>query len=135
MKTILLNNVSYKLVDSPNISADRIQATILKEDYSFEEIVENAKGNEEITVKEDDTTIGVYSGYTNFLAASLYEIKVGSVVSIELLNADMQSQINNMERVQESQGEAIEALDKKVDNAVNTLGDKAEAADILLGNE
>lgn len=134
MKTIILNNISYNLVDSPNVSADRIQATILKENHAVETIVEDAKGNEVITVKEDDEVVGVYNGYTDFMCAYLYNHDEDVVVSVEITNHDMQSQINIMHEEVVTNANAIENLDKKVDGAVETFGDKAQAADILLGN-
>ena len=124
MLTIKFNSFEYELFDRPNVSQTHIQASIKNNDYSVDDILADVKDFETITVKADDEVIGVYEGYTNFIALTV----LGEIISVEFTNVNLETQLNSL-------GEEVEALDHKVDDAVNTLGDKAEAADILLGNE
>ncbi len=130
MKTIIFKTEEYELASFEH-SASRLTATLEDNDYFVDEVIEEATGAETITVKEDGETIGVYSGYTKFLATSVHQDKR---ICVELINEDIQAQIDAISGEVQEQADAIDTLDKKVDNAVNTLGDKAEAADILLGN-
>ena len=131
MLTIKFNNTEYELFQRPNVSQTHIQASIKNNDYSVDDILADINDFETITVKADDEVIGVYEGYTNFIALSVFP----DVISVEFSNVNLEVQLNNLGETVDTQGSEIEALDKKVDDAVNTLGDKAEAADILLGNE
>lgn len=130
MKTIIFKTTEYELVSEINRTASCFQASIAKEGVSIDELLTELSDVETITVKEDGEVIGVYSGYSKFLAVTIHDD-----ISVELLNEDIQAQIDALSGEVQEQETAIENLDKKVDDAVNTLGDKAEAADILLGNE
>lgn len=109
MKTVAFNTIEYNLVDDVNVQPNCFQATILKESYSIEDIVSDATSNEQITIKEDDEVIGVYPGYHTLIAASYYKNNEDDVISIELLNNDMQSQINTIAEQITSIGEVQEA--------------------------
>ncbi len=122
MKTITLSNTVHKLVDYPNVSLDRLQATILKEEYTIEEIIDSAKNNEEITVKDGNVTVGVYNGYTDFINTTVYENNGETVVSLELANNDVKSQLKNvLQKVtaisdaQEAQSSMIDSLNKQAE--------------------
>ena len=131
MLTIKFNNTEYELFQRPNVSQTHFQASIKNNDYSVDDILADVNDFETITVKTDDEVIGVYEGYTNFIAFSVFP----DVISVEFSNVNLEVQLNNLGETVDTQGSEIEALDRKVDDAVNIFGDKAEAADILLGNE
>lgn len=132
MEIIIFNQKEYELYQKPNVSTTHFQASIKRNDYSIDDILEDISDFTIITVKEDEEVIGVYSGYTNFIALTVLN---NDVISVEFANVNFQAQLDSLGETVGKQEQEIENLDKKVDNAVNTLGDKAEAADILLGNE
>lgn len=124
MRTVKFNDISYSLVDHENIISLYFQATILKGDYTVDEIVEDALSAEEIKVYENDEQVAIYRGYDRLNAASMYDVSDGRVVSLELLNADYEQRLNDlssvvsdMQQIQNEHSEAIEELTPYVDSA------------------
>ena len=123
MRTIKFHTTEYQLVDHENVMPSGIQATLLKEDHTVEEIAEDATGAEEIKVYEDETLVATYTGYTDMRAISMYGHEEGMVVSVELDNHDVYEQMNNLteqvsniEDVQDAQAENIAELNTRVDD-------------------
>lgn len=121
MRYIQFNEIKYNLIDHENVLASSFQATILKEDYSVEDIAEDATSAEEIKVYEDDELVATYTGYTDMRAISMYELEEGMVISIELDNHDVYSQLNNLtqmvgdiEEVQDAHTNNLSELNEEV---------------------
>lgn len=129
MKTVIFKTNEYEL-KSLDVISSRFSASIERGEYDIDTLLNEVETSESITVKENGETIGVYNGYTELLALSVHS----DDVSVEIINRDIQMQIDNISGEVKEQATAIENLDKKVDDAVDTFGDKAQAADILLGN-
>lgn len=125
MRTVKFNEISYSIVDKENIVSMYFQATILKGDYTVDEIVEDALSAEEINVYEDGLNVAIYSGYDRLNAASMYEVNGEMVVSLELLNTDFDQRLNDLddsvqavEQIQNEHSASIAELTPYVDTAV-----------------
>lgn len=129
MKTVIFKTNEYEL-KSLDVIPSRFSASIERGEYDIDTLLNEVETSESIIVKEDGETIGVYNGYTELLALSVHT----DDISVEIINRDIQMQIDTISGEVQEQATAIENLDKKVDDAVDTFGDKAQAADILLGN-
>lgn len=114
MKSIVFGSARYDLVDDINVSATRLQATIYKGESSVEQIAENTTGVEEIKVYDGDTLLGVYDGYVDRIAISLYTAKGADVVSVELQNADVMAQIDSLTESVEAQAGIITTHDAAI---------------------
>ena len=114
MRTVKFNSTEYTLVDHENVLSSSFQATILKEDYSVEDITEEATGAEEIKVYDGDTLLGVYDGYVDRIAISLYTAKDADVVSVELQNADVMAQLDSLTASVEAQATVISSQDAAI---------------------
>ena len=90
---IQFHTIKYELISVPNVSAARLQATIEKGDNTFDSIIADTVNANEIIVYDDDEKMGVYTGYTNRIAISIYP---NDNVSVELSNSDVQSQIDEL---------------------------------------
>lgn len=116
MKKIYLKSQFYELIDSPNVTASHLQASIKKE-YSIDELLADLEDTATITIKENDETIAVYNGYSKMLAVCVY----ADSISVELINEDIQMQIDELEGrvsglddVQENQSQEINNLNDRV---------------------
>ena len=124
MRTIKFKTTEYQLVDHENVLASSFQATLLKESYTVEEIAEDTVHAEEIKVYEDEELVATYTGYTDMRAISMYGHEEGMVVSVELDNHDVYSQLNNM-------AEDISAIEEVQDAHTNNLAElNEEVADL-----
>ena len=122
MRYIQFNDIKYSLVDHENVLAASFQATLLKEDYSVEDIAEDATSAEEIKIYEDDDLVATYIGYTDMRAISMYENEKEMVVSVELDNQDVYSQLNNLaqeisdiEEVQDAHTNNLSELNEEIE--------------------
>lgn len=132
MKTIKFNDTSYELVYDVIKESSRIRITIYKNDLSLADVASVVTDVNQIQVLEDDEVIAIFNGYTFPVALNIYNDypfsaeAFGSVISIELENTDMQSQIdaiNNQIDIIVSVQESQEAqLDGKLNASV--LGDE-----------
>ena len=129
MKTVIFKTNEYEL-KSVDVISSRFSASLERGKYDIDSLLNEVETSESITVKENGETIGVYNGYTELLALSVH----ADDISVEIINRDIQMQIDAISGEGQKQATAIENLDKRVDDAVDTFGDKAQAADILLGN-
>lgn len=123
MRTIKFKTTEYQLVDHENVMPSGIQATLLKEDHTVEEIAEDASGAEEIKVYEDETLVATYTGYTDLRNVSMYYNNDVLVVSVEVDNHDVYAQMNNLteqvsniEEVQDAHTNNIAELNTRVDD-------------------
>ena len=92
---IKFSTTLFNLVDDVNQTSSRFQATILKEDSTFETILDEIKGSTEISIYNDDEELEkVYSGFTTIVAI-VYHSENDSF-SIEMSNSDLEAQINNL---------------------------------------
>ena len=121
MRTLKFNSIEYRLVDHENVMPSEFQATIFKEDYSMEDIAEDAQNNEEIKIYDDDVLVATYTGYTDMRAISMYAHDSDMVVSIELDNHDVYSMLNDMaqdiseiEDVQDAHSNNISELNQQI---------------------
>ena len=111
MKTILFGSARYDLVDNVNVHGTRLQATIYKGEQSVEQIAANTVGVAEIKVyDEEQSLLGVYNGYTERVAISLYQVNGHDVVSVELENGDVVSKVSELADTVELQAGAIESI-------------------------
>lgn len=119
MKTILFGSARYDLVDNVNVHGTRLQATIYKGEQSVEQISANTVGVSEIKVyDEEQSLLGVYNGYTERVAISLYQVDGHDVVSIELENSDVASKVDELSSAADLQAGAIEGLAEEI-SAIN----------------
>lgn len=138
---IKFKTTSYELASQENVSASRLQATILKDDHTVENILGELEGTTTATVTEDDEVVAVYNGYTDVLAVTvmtnqLIDISTDTyadTVSIELLNADMQSQIDSLQSVQAAHSDAIEANYNAIASINDEIDNKLDSS--VVGNE
>lgn len=124
MRTIKFNTISYPIMDRENIISLYFQATIIKGNYTVDEIVEDALSAEEIKIYENEEQVATYRGYNDLNAASMYETNNEMVVSLELLSTDFEQRLNALngrvsivEDVQNEQAESIEELTPYIDSA------------------
>lgn len=132
MKSIKFNSTVFNLVNDINVDTTRLQATIYKGDYSVEQIVTSTRDCNLIQVLEDKKIVGQYSGYTKPLAVSMYFAgdDITPIVSIELANEDISSQINTLQSQVSSQAEvvtgianSITRIDDAIDGLASIIGD------------
>ena len=129
MKVIKFGSAVYDLVDDINVHGTRLQATVYKGEQSVEQIAENTTGVEEIKVYEaDGTLLGVYNGFTQRVAVSLYTANDAPVVSIELENADVATQVADLAEASELQAGAIEGLAEEV----SSINESQEVQDTAI---
>lgn len=132
MKSIKFNSTVFNLVNDINVDTTRLQATIYKGDYSVEQIATSTRDCNLIQVLEDKKIVGQYSGYTKPLAVSMYfaDDYITPIVSIELANEDISSQINTLQSQVSSQAEvvtgitnSITRIDDAIDGLASIIGD------------
>ena len=128
MKTIKFGSASYNLVDDINVHGTRFQATIYKGEQSVEQIAANTTGVTEIKVyDEEQSLLGVYNGYTERVAISLYQVDGHDVVSIELENGDVSGKVAELVDAVDTQTVAIDDLAGSV-SALNESQETQDAA-------
>lgn len=144
MKTIKFGDVEFKLVyDVVEDSTAHIRITVHKENFDILEVADAAHECERIVVYEDGVGVKVYENFTELDAVQLFKDypianeEFGPVYSIELTNADIQSQldallgrVNNLEVSQELQSNAIGSLEESQevqDGAIEDLGEAVSA--------
>lgn len=142
MRAIKFNTVNFDLYGI-NVTADHLSATVVKGDYTVDDIIEELDGTTTTTISEDGETVAVYNGYSKILAVTYYKDYEHEdpvdIVSVELINEDLQQQINDLlntvENVQSTvtsvqnfqnfQSEAIDNLSNEVSGKLDTnvIGD------------
>lgn len=116
MKTIKLNTNIYELVNLPNVSASRFQASLIREGISIDDLLADIESVESIQVLEDDELIAQYNRYTKLVAISIHE----DTISVELENIDIQSQIDALSATISSLEATIKSLKKEEeDNGIS----------------
>jgi len=93
MQSIKFHTAEYEVVTF-NVSAIRFQVTLKKGDATIDSIVADTEDADNITIIEDGETKGVYTGYTDRIAITIYD---NDNISVELKNADIESQIEALE--------------------------------------
>lgn len=119
MRKIKLNNKLYELVNEPNRSASNLQFNVDKGLNTFEQIIEDADGNDIIEIYEDDEKVATFNGYSTLFVACY--VKAEDSISIELINEDIQSQIDNIDRNVEDMGENMQSQINGVRNDVENI--------------
>ena len=128
MKTIKFGSASYNLVDYINVHGTRFQATIYKGEQSVDQIAASTTSVTEIKVyDEEQSLLGVYNGYTERVAISLYQVDGHDVVSIELENGDVSSKVSELVEAVDTQAVAIDDLAGSV-SALNESQETQDAA-------
>lgn len=131
MKQIKFNSTLFDLVSDINVDMTRLQATIYKGDRTVDSIANSTKDCSIIQVIEDKKILGQYAGYTVPVAYSLNYLESGeAIVSIELKNFDVTSQINELKGQISSQAnvvtgiaDSITRLDEAIDGLATIIGD------------
>ena len=132
MKTILFGSAKYDLVDNVNVHGTRFQATIYKGEQSGEQIAANTVGVSEIKVyDEEQSLLGVYNGYTERVAISLYQVDEHDVVSIELENSDVASKVDELSANAEVQAAAITDVADEIASLADSQAIQDEAINDL----
>lgn len=132
MKTILFGSAKYDLVDNVNVHGTRFQATIYKGEQSVEQIAANTVGVSEIKVyDEEQSLLGVYNGYTERVAISLYQVDGHDVVSIELENSDVASKVDELSANAEVQAAAITDVADEIASLADSQAIQDEAINDL----
>ena len=105
MKTIKFKTKVYELADDPNVMPSHFQASIVGGDNSIDEIIDEATDISSITLFEDGETIAIYYEFKTLFVVSYS--KDNDIISVEMLNTDLEAQINalsaNVTNLQESQ--------------------------------
>lgn len=114
MRKIRLNNKLYELVNEPNRSASNLQFNVDKGLNTFDQIIEDADGNDIIEIYEDDEKVGTYKGYSELFVASY--VKGNDSISIELINNDIVQQIEDLNSSIDELDEDIEGVKQDVAN-------------------
>lgn len=112
MQSIKFHTAEYEVV-GVNISAVRFQVTLKKGDATIDSIVTDTENANTITIIEDGETKGVYTGYTDRIAISIYN---DDNISVELKNADLESQIAALEN-------SVAAIQSDVSSHSATIND------------
>ncbi len=120
---IKFDNTTYDLKDAINVNATWLQATIIKGNHTMESIIDTVTHADTIKVYDGETLIGQYTGYTNPIAFSLYD----DVVSIELLNADYGTALNNLQATVGTHDEAIASIDAGITDLAIEITDLNES--------
>lgn len=128
MKSIKFNSTVFNLVNDINVDTTRLQATIYKGDYSVEQIAASTRDCNLIQVLEDKKIVGQYSGYTKPLAVSMYFAgdDITPIVSIELTNDDVISQIDQLNNRVTAQAEEVSSIHtsiRDIDTVVQAISD------------
>ncbi len=132
MKTILFGSARYDLVDNVNVHGTRLQATIYKGEQSVEQIAANTVGVAEIKVyDEEQSLLGVYNGYTERVAISLYQVNGHDVVSVELENSDVASKVEELSVNAEAQAAAITDVADEIASLADSQAVQDEAINDL----
>lgn len=138
MKTIKFGSNSYQLACGVVRDSAMIRVTIYKEDYTLSDIAQTVSGIEAIEVYDEDTLIVTYAGFTLLSALNLYNdypVNGGlfvPVISIELVNTNIQLQIDALNRALESvvsEQRTMETEISDIGDAVNSLTDSQETQD------
>ena len=116
MQSIKFHTAEYEVVTF-NVSTIRFQVTLKKGDATIDSIVADTEDANNITIIEDGETKGVYTGYTNRIAISIYD---NDNISVELKNADLESQINALEN-------SIAAVQSDVSSQSATITDLVDS--------
>lgn len=86
--TIKFKKKQYNLVNTPNITKDRFQASLEKSNVSVDGVLSDLDGFSKITVTgidaETEETVEIYTEYTEMLAVAVYK----EVISVELLKKE-----------------------------------------------
>lgn len=120
---IKFDSTTYDLKDAINVNATWLQATIIKGNNTMESIIDTVTHADTIKVYDGETLIGQYTGYTNPIAFSLYD----DVVSIELLNADYGTALNNLQATVDNHDEAIASIDAGITDLATEITDLNES--------
>lgn len=155
MRYIKFNTTSFPLASVENVSISRLQATILKtEEVTVENVIDAIADLETVSIYQEDELVGVYNGYTDLIATVVRANQAidnqgttATTISVELLNHDIQSQINDLSdsvtAVQSSQASIVNDINGKLDAAVigsteniGSLSSKVyEIGDTFMGSD
>ena len=108
---IQFHEMKYELLDTPNVSTARFQATIDKGENTFDSVIADTVDIENITVYDEEEVKGIYTGYNKRIAISIYP---DDNISIELENSDIQSQIEALTTSVSNQQAQIDELNDSV---------------------
>ena len=119
MKKIKLKNNLYTLTNEINRTSSHLQFNVDKEENLFDDVIRDADGNDVIDVFEDEEKIATFNGYSTLFVACY--VKAENSISIELINEDIQSQIDNIDKNVEDMGENMQSQINGVRNDVENI--------------
>lgn len=119
MKKIKLKNNLYVLTNEINRTSSHLQFNVDKGENLFDDVIRDADGNDVIDVFEDEEKIATYNGYSTLFVACY--VKTEDSISIELINEDIQSQIDTIDRNVEDMGENMQSQINGVRNDVENI--------------
>lgn len=94
---VKFNEILFDVISVPSISSLRVQANIEKADYTLDKILSEVKASEEMVFYDDNDEItAVYSGYTSPVAVCVMFNDGVEVVSVEMENENIESQIETL---------------------------------------
>lgn len=137
MKTIIFNEVEYRLVYLVFEDNTKIRVTIYKDNYNIPYVVDEIKDTETITVLENDEVIAQYNDFSKLVAIQIYDNypidgeRTDTVISIELVNADLQAQIDDLNDSVATQQNAIDDLT----NSIEEITPYTETKTAYIGDE
>lgn len=119
MKTIKFGTSTniYPLVDDINVDSSRIQATVIKGEFTVDQIATEAKAAEAIFIYEDGTKVAEYDGYTTPVAFTLHDDNV----SVEMMNTDVLGKLATLQTAVDTYTEEIDSLDAGVTDLANEI--------------
>lgn len=138
MKTVKFNEVEYKLLYTVFEGAAKLRAMIYKENHDIPSVSADVNGCENIVIKEDGEVTAQYNGFSSLVGIQIfsdYPVNDGTdkVICIDIVNANIQSQIAALTAQVQTQETAIADLGDTVnsvsetnetqDNAINDLAD------------
>lgn len=123
MDKISFKTKVYDLKNAINASSVRLQASVIKGDASFEEIIDEATGANEIRLIDGETgaTKAVYIGFTKPVA---FSFMLDDFVSVELENTDILTKIEIIEAKTADNAQEIAA----VNDSVTALSDEMSSS-------
>lgn len=135
---IKFSTILFSLIDDVNQTSSRFQATILKEDSTFETILDEIKSSTEISIYNDEEELEkVYSGFTTIVAI-VYHSDNDSF-SIEMANSDLEAQINDLlstvNEIKHQTGGTLILTMSSVSSLPQTLYDNSILSTMVVSNK
>ena len=130
MSKIVFENThaTYTLAGPINREDVHMQASILKENHTIDEILVNSNGNEVIKITDDaGNVMQVLTGYTNMYALNVMNNASG-VVSVEFYNEQLKTNFGQLA----SRVDSIAAAQNSQATQINDINDQQATQDLAI---